>query len=63
MTAMRVTSLYDLMDNAYDADEIKAHSRSLDFRAFGGQALRSITVVSVPPLPAEVSHSGNAANF
>ena len=29
MTAMRVTSLYDLMDTAYDADEIKAHSRSL----------------------------------
>ena len=29
MTAMRVTSLYDLMDNAYDAAEIKAHSRSL----------------------------------
>lgn len=29
MTAMRVTSLYDLMDNAYDAPEIKAHSRAL----------------------------------
>ena len=29
MTAMRVTSLYDVMDNAYDAAEIKAHSRSL----------------------------------
>ncbi len=29
MTAARVTSLYDLMDAAYDADEIKAHSRSL----------------------------------
>ncbi len=29
MTAARVTSLYDLMDNAYDASEIKAHSRAL----------------------------------
>jgi Transposase DDE domain/Transposase domain (DUF772) len=29
MTAQRVTSLYDLMDAAYDADEIHAHSRSL----------------------------------
>ncbi len=30
MTAARVTSLYDLMDSAYDAPEIKAHSRALD---------------------------------
>jgi hypothetical protein len=29
MTAQRVTSLYDLMDAAYDAGEIHAHSRSL----------------------------------
>ncbi len=29
MTAGRVTSLYDLMDNAYDAPEIKAHSLAL----------------------------------
>ncbi len=29
MTAGRVTSLYDLMDSAYDVPEIKAHSRSL----------------------------------
>jgi hypothetical protein len=29
MTASRVTSLYDLMDSAYDANEIRAHSRSL----------------------------------
>ena len=29
MTAARVTSLYDLMDNAYDAPQIKAHSRAL----------------------------------
>jgi len=29
MTAQRVTSLYDLMDAAYDASEIHAHSRSL----------------------------------
>jgi hypothetical protein len=29
MTAQRVTSLYDLMDSAYDAHEIKEHSRSL----------------------------------
>ncbi len=29
MTAQRVTSLYDLMDAAYDAEEIHAHSRSL----------------------------------
>lgn len=29
MTAQRVTSLYDLMDCAYDANEIHAHSRSL----------------------------------
>jgi hypothetical protein len=29
MTAKRVTSLYDVMDSAYDANEIIAHSRSL----------------------------------
>jgi hypothetical protein len=29
MTAQRVTSLYDLMDCAYDANQIHAHSRSL----------------------------------
>ena len=29
MTAERVTNLYDLMDSAYDAPEIKAHSASL----------------------------------
>jgi Transposase DDE domain/Transposase domain (DUF772) len=29
MTAQRVTSLYDLMDSAYDANEFHAHSRSL----------------------------------
>ncbi len=29
LTAQRVTSLYDLMDCAYDANEIHAHSRSL----------------------------------
>ena len=29
MTARRVTSLYDLMDSAYDVSEIKDHSRSL----------------------------------
>ena len=29
LTASRVTSLYDLMDGAYDAAEIQAHSRSL----------------------------------
>jgi hypothetical protein len=30
MTAKRVTSLYDVMDSAYDANEIIAHSRSLN---------------------------------
>lgn len=29
LSAQRVTSLYDLMDSAYDAPEIKAHSRAL----------------------------------
>lgn len=29
MTAQRVTSLYDLMDCAYDANHLRAHSRSL----------------------------------
>jgi hypothetical protein len=29
MTAQRVTNLYDLMDSAYDAEAIHAHSRSL----------------------------------
>lgn len=29
MTAQRVTSLYDLMDSAYDAREIREHSKSL----------------------------------
>ncbi len=29
ITASRVTSFYDLMDSAYDAPEIKAHSRAL----------------------------------
>ena len=30
MTAQRVQNLYDLMDSAYDAEEIYAHSKSLD---------------------------------
>ena len=30
MTAQRVQNLYDLMDSAYDAEEIHAHSNSLD---------------------------------
>jgi hypothetical protein len=29
MTAGRLVNLYDLMDGAYDATEIKAHSREL----------------------------------
>jgi len=29
MTAERLVNLYDLMDSAYDAAEIKAHSRGL----------------------------------
>ena len=29
MTAGRLTNLYDLMDSAYDAPEIKTHSRAL----------------------------------
>ena len=29
ITAQRVTSLYDLMDSAYDAPEIRAHSHAL----------------------------------
>jgi len=29
MTSQRVTNLYDLMDSAYDAEAIRAHSRSL----------------------------------
>jgi hypothetical protein len=29
MTSQRVTNLYDLMDSAYDAGHIKAHSRQL----------------------------------
>ena len=29
LTAARVTNLYDLMDSAYDAPEIRAHSESL----------------------------------
>ena len=29
LTATRVTNLYDLMDSAYDAPEIRAHSESL----------------------------------
>ena len=32
MTAVRVTNLYDLMDAAYDVDEIEAHSRSLNHK-------------------------------
>lgn len=30
MTSARVTCLYDLMDSAYDADQILAHSRQLN---------------------------------
>jgi hypothetical protein len=29
MTYGRVTSLYDMMDSAYDAPQIKAHSRTV----------------------------------
>ena len=33
LTAERVDSLYDLLDSAYDAAAIKAHSRSLTCRS------------------------------
>jgi Transposase DDE domain/Transposase domain (DUF772) len=51
MTAHRVTSLYDLMDCAYDAKEIHAHSRSLSH----------VPLIaphgSLPPVPKRVQES------
>src|SRR5436853_2693936 len=51
MTAQRVTSLYDLMDAAYDADEIHAHSRSL------GHVPLIAPHGSVPPISERVQAS------
>jgi transposase len=51
MTAQRVTSLYDLMDCAYDANEIHAHSRSL------GHVPLIAPHGSVPPVPKRVQES------
>ena len=48
MTAQRVISLYDLMDCAYDANEIHAHSRSL------GHVPLIALHGSVPPVPNRV---------
>jgi hypothetical protein len=51
MSAQRVTSLYDLMDCAYDAGEIHAHSRSL------GHVPLIAPHGSVPPVPKRVQES------
>jgi hypothetical protein len=51
MTAQRVTSLYDLMDCAYDANEIHAHSRSL------GHIPLIAPNGSVPPIPNRVQEN------
>lgn len=47
MTARRVTSLYDLMDSAYDAAEIHAHSRGLGHRPIIDPAHRGVRTRSV----------------
>lgn len=51
ITAQRVTSLYDLMDCAYDANEIHAHSRSL------GHVPLIAPHGSVPPIPNRVQEN------
>ena len=51
MTAQRVTSLYDLMDCAYDANEIHAHSRSL------GHVPLIAPHGSAPPVPKRLQES------
>jgi hypothetical protein len=53
MTAQRVTSLYDVMDSAYDAHEILAHSRSLGHVPIVKPAQRRTLTKSVifPPKP------------
>jgi transposase len=51
MTAQRVTSLYHLMDCAYDANEIHAHSESL------GHVPLIAPHGSVPPVPKRVQES------
>lgn len=51
LTAQRVTSLYDLMDCAYDANEIHAHSRSL------GHVPLIAPNGAVPPVPPRVQAS------
>ncbi len=44
MTAQRVTSLYDLMDSAYDANEIRRHSASLEHVPIIAVAERTLPV-------------------
>lgn len=51
LTAQRVTSLYDLMDCAYDANEIHAHSRSL------GHVPLIAPHGSTPPIPKRMQDS------
>jgi hypothetical protein len=51
LTAQRVTSLYDLMDCAYDANQIHAHSRSL------GHVPLIAPHGAVPPIPNRVQEN------
>ena len=50
LTAQRVTSLYDLMDAAYDAQEIHAHSLSLGHKPIIDPAHRGRKSQSILPL-------------
>jgi hypothetical protein len=50
LTAQRVTSLYDLMDAAYDAKEIHAHSQSLGHKPIIDPAHRGRKSQSILPL-------------
>ena len=54
LTAQRVTSLYDVMDSAYDAQEIVEHSRSLGHvpivdPAHRGRKTKNVIVPGKPP--------------
>ena len=53
MTNERVTSLYDLMDSAYDAPEIKEHSRS-----FGHVPIIAVNPLRTPGLKQELVFYG-----
>ena len=63
MTAARVTSLYDVMDSAYDATEIMEHSRQLGHVPIVKPVKRMRKNLLFPPVPARSFSWAEADRF